>query len=110
MPAVLRMLAAELAHRRGRALAMLAGIAVATASFTVLTGASESSRLEARGDVAQHFRTAYDIPVRPPGAMATLGRREGLVQENFLTGSFGGITNEQVGEVRRAPGGQVAAP
>ena len=61
---MLRLIAAELRHRRGRALALLAGIAVATASFTVLTGASESSRLEVRGDVAHHFRTAYDVLVR----------------------------------------------
>src|SRR3954451_18250450 len=107
---MLRLIAAELRFRGGRALALLAGIAVATASFTVLTGASESSRLEVRGDVALHFRTAYDILVRPHGSMSTLERTEGLVQQNFLTGSFGGITNEQVGQVRRAPGVRVAAP
>jgi hypothetical protein len=58
---VLRLIVAELRHRRGRAIALLAGITVATASFTVLTGASESSRLEVRGNVAQHFRTAEAV-------------------------------------------------
>jgi putative ABC transport system permease protein len=107
---MLRLIAAELRHRRGRALALLAGIAVATASFTVLTGASESSRLEVRGDVAQHFRTAYDVLVRPRGSMSTLERSEGLVQQNFLAGSFGGITTDQLKTVRHAPGVEVAAP
>jgi len=107
---VLRLIAAELAHRRGRALALLAGIAVATASFTVLTGASESSRLEVRGNVAQHFRTAYDVLVRPQGSMSALERKEGLVQQNFLAGSFGGITMDQLKVVRHAPGVEVAAP
>ncbi|HEY6760755.1 MAG TPA: ABC transporter permease [Baekduia sp.] len=107
---MLRLIAAELRHRRGRALALLAGIAVATASFTVLTGASESSRLEVRGDVAHHFRTAYDVLVRPRGSMSTLERSEGLVQQNFLAGSFGGITMDQLKTVRHAPGVEVAAP
>jgi ABC-type lipoprotein release transport system permease subunit len=107
---MLRLIAAELRHRRGRALALLAGIAVATASFTVLTGASQSSKLEVRGQVAQHFRTAYDILVRPRNSAAPLERRRGLVQQNFLAGTFGGITDGQLRTVRHAPGVQVAAP
>ncbi|MCW2985599.1 MAG: transporter permease, partial [Conexibacter sp.] len=107
---MLGLIAAELHHRRGRALALLAGIAVATASFTVLTGASESSRLEIRGAVSQHFRTAYDVLVRPRGSMSALERTDGLVQQNFLAGTFGGITTDQLRAVRHAPGVEVAAP
>lgn len=107
---MLRLVAAELRHRRGRALALLAGIAVATAAFTVLTGASESSRLEVRGSVAQHFRGTYDLLVRPPKTVSALERRAGLVQRSFLAGTFGGITLGQLDEVRHAPGVAVAAP
>jgi putative ABC transport system permease protein len=107
---VLRLIAAELAHRRGRALALLAGIAVATASFTVLTGASESSRLEIRGNVAKHFRSSYDVLVRAPRSVQPLERTEGLVQQNFLSGSFGGITMDQYKKIRDVPGVEVAAP
>ncbi|HEY4094140.1 MAG TPA: ABC transporter permease, partial [Baekduia sp.] len=107
---MLRLIVAELRHRRGRALALLAGIAVATVSFTVLTGASESSRLEVTGNVGQHFRTAYDILVRPPGAVQGLERTKGLVQQNYLAGSFGGITMKQLRTVAKVPGVDVAAP
>jgi putative ABC transport system permease protein len=107
---MLRLIAAELRFRRGRALALLAGIAVATASFTVLTGASQSSKLEVRGQVARHFRTAYDVLVRPRGAPSQLERQRGLVQQNFLAGTFGGITLDQLRTIRHAPGVQVAAP
>jgi putative ABC transport system permease protein len=107
---VLRLIAAELRHRRGRALALLAGIAVATAAFTVLTGASESSRLDIRGNVAEHFRGTYDLLVRPPKTVSALERRAGLVQRSFLAGTFGGITLDQLRTVRRAPGVEVAAP
>jgi putative ABC transport system permease protein len=107
---MLRLIAAELRHRRGRALALLAGIAVATASFTVLTGASQSSRLEVRGQVARHFRGTYDILVRPKGSPTRLERTQGLVQQNFLAGTFGGITTDQLRTIRHAPGVQIAAP
>ncbi|WP_051222896.1 FtsX-like permease family protein [Conexibacter woesei] len=107
---MLRLIAAELRFRRGRALALLAGIAVATASFTVLTGASQSSKLEVRGQVARHFRTAYDVLVRPRGAPSALERQRGLVQQNFLAGTFGGITMDQLKTIRHAPGVQIAAP
>lgn len=107
---MLRLVAAELRHRRGRALALLAGIAVATAAFTVLTGASDSSRLEVRGAVAEHFRGTYDLLVRPPKTVSALERRAGLVQRSFLAGTFGGITLQQLSTVRHAPGVEVAAP
>ncbi|MCW2995911.1 MAG: transporter permease, partial [Conexibacter sp.] len=107
---MLRLVAAELRHRRGRALALLAGIAVATAAFTVLTGASDSSRLEVRGAVAEHFRGTYDLLVRPPKTVSALERRAGLVQRSFLAGTFGGITLGQLSTVRHAPGVEVAAP
>ncbi|MCW3004329.1 MAG: hypothetical protein JWQ20_3627, partial [Conexibacter sp.] len=107
---MLRLIVAELAHRRGRALALLAGIAVATASFTVLTGASESSSLEVRGTVAQHFRTNYDLLVRPQRTMTPMERGGGLVQQNFLAGIDGGITMDQWHAMRRTPGVDVAAP
>jgi hypothetical protein len=107
---VLRLIAAELRHRRGRAIALLAGIAVATASFTVLTGASESSRLELRGTVAQHFRMSYDLLVRPRGPLPELERHEGLVQRNFLAGIDGGITMDQWRTIGREPDVDVAAP
>jgi putative ABC transport system permease protein len=107
---MLRLIAAELRFRRGRALALLAGIAVATASFTVLTGASQSSKLEVKGQVARHFRLDYDILVRPRGAPSQLERRQGLVQQNFLAGTFGGISLDQLRTIRHAPGVQIAAP
>jgi putative ABC transport system permease protein len=107
---VLRLILAELSHRRGRALALVAGIAVATASFTVLTGASETTRLAVEGNVTEHFRTAYDVLVRPSQAAQPAERREALIQQNFISGTFGGITMDQLREVRRTAGVQVAAP
>lgn len=107
---MLRLIAGELRHRQGRALALLLGILVATTSFTVLTSASDSERLEVRGTVAARFRTAYDILVRPQRSATSLETSEGLVQRNFLSGIFGGITTADYRTVRRIPGVEVAAP
>ena len=60
-----RVAVAELTHRRSRTLALLLGILLATTSFTVLTGASRSQRLEVRGAVSRSFRTPYHVLVRP---------------------------------------------
>jgi hypothetical protein len=107
---VRRVVVGELLHRRGRALALLLGVLVATTSFTVLTGASSSQRLEVRGEVTRSFRTAYDVLVRPRGSRTELERRTGRVQPNFLSGLFGGISREQYRTIRRLPGIEVAAP
>jgi hypothetical protein len=105
-----RVVLGELAHRRSRALALLLGILVATTSFTVLTGTSDSQRLAVRGTVAAAFRGDYDILVRPRGSRGAVERRTGQVQPNFLSGIFGGISERQWRAIRRLPGVDVAAP
>jgi putative ABC transport system permease protein len=88
----------------------VAGVALATAAFTVLTGASRTSRLEVRGEVSRQFRTAYDVLVRPPGARLPLERRAGLIQSTAVSSAPGGISMAQLREVRDVPGVEVAAP
>jgi putative ABC transport system permease protein len=105
-----RVVLGELIHRRSRSLALLLGILVAATSFTVLTGASESQRLEVRGTVAKAFRGDYDILVRPRGARTAHERQAGELQPNFLSGLFGGISLAQWRTVRALPGVEVAAP
>jgi putative ABC transport system permease protein len=100
----------QLRFRRTRALALLAGMLVAVTAFTVLTAASRTSQLRTVGAVTAHFRSAYDILVRPRGARTELESRTGTVQPNFLSGIYGGITMAQYHEIQRIPGVQVAAP
>jgi putative ABC transport system permease protein len=107
---VLRVAASEFIHRRARTLALLLGILVATTSFTVLTGTSESQRLEVRGTVARNFRGDYDVLVRPRGARTAPERRVGDVQPGFASGQFGGIHLAQWRAIERIPGIEVGAP
>lgn len=89
---------------------MVAAIVVASVSFSLLTSAVATSRLQVQGTVEANFRPAYDILVRPPGSKSGLERSDRLVRENFLSGIFGGITMDQYHQIADIPGVQVAAP
>lgn len=86
------------------------GIAAAAAGFTVLTAGVQQSRLQVVGTVEQNSRSAYDILVRPKGGRSGEEKSSDLVRGDFLAGSFGGISPEQLAAVRALPGVQVAAP
>ena len=105
-----RVVLGQLLHRRSRTLALLAGILVATTSFTVLTATSRTQRLDVRGTVARSFRGDYDVLVRPRGSRSPYERRTGQVQPNFLSGQFGGISRAQWRKIEQLPGVEVAAP
>ena len=105
-----RLIIAQIAARPGRTLALVVGVVVATASFTVLTGAAQTGRLRVRGTVANSFRTSYDILVRPRGTRSSVERAEGLVRPGALSGIRGGITLAQWRRIRDLPGIAVAAP
>jgi ABC-type lipoprotein release transport system permease subunit len=107
---VRRLTWSQLRFGPARALALLAGMLVAVTAFTVLTAASRTSQLRTIGTVTAHFRTAYDILVRPQGSKTELESRTGTVQPNFLSGIYGGITMAQYREIQQIPGVQVAAP
>jgi putative ABC transport system permease protein len=57
----------QVRFRTGRALALLAGMLVATTAFTVLTAAARTAQIRTIGTVNSHFQPAYDILVRPAG-------------------------------------------
>ncbi len=100
----------QVRFRAGRALALLAGMLVATTAFTVLTAAARTAQLRTIGTVSTHFRPAYDILVRPRGARSALESATGTVQPDFLSGIYGGITMAQYHQIQRISGVQVAAP
>jgi putative ABC transport system permease protein len=107
---VLGFIGAQLLRRRGRVLALLLGMVIATTGFTVLTGSTATSRLTVQGEVNAHFRGAYDVLVRPTGSRTELESRRGLLRPNFLTSRFGGITVEQWRRIEQISGVDVAAP
>lgn len=100
----------QLRLRAARAIALLAGLLLATTAFTVLTAASRTAQARTTGTVSAHFVPAYDILVRPAGARTGLENHTDTVQPNFLGGIYGGITVEQWRQIQNIPGVDVAAP
>ncbi len=96
--------------RPARTLALIAGLLVAAAAFTVLTAASRTAQLRTTGTVSANFRPAYGILVRPRGARTAQENRTGTVQPDFLSGIYGGITMAQYHQIQHIPGIHVAAP
>ncbi|MGW0795422.1 hypothetical protein [Streptomyces sp. NPDC002692] len=100
----------QLRRRRGRALALAAGILVAATSFTLLTATVSTSKATTVGEVRRNARSAYDVLVRPPGSQTAVEEQSGRVAPNFLSGTFGGITMDQYRHIRDMTGVDVAAP
>jgi putative ABC transport system permease protein len=100
----------QVRFRAGRALALLAGMLVATTAFTVLTAAARAAQVRTIGAVNAHFQPSYDILVRPAGARSRLEEATGTVQPGFLSGIYGGITMAQWRQIEQIAGVQVAAP
>ncbi|MEU4379625.1 FtsX-like permease family protein [Micromonospora echinofusca] len=100
----------QLRGRAGRSVALLLGVLVATTGFVVLTGATTTSRLDVTGAVERNTEAAYDILVRPQGTRTPLEAERRLVQPNYLSGLFGGITTTQYEQVKAVTGVDVAAP
>jgi putative ABC transport system permease protein len=101
---------AQLRARRGRAIALGAGILIAAVCFGLLSSETASSKLQVTATVKQNFRSAYDILVRPRDAETAFEREHHVVDDGFQSGLFGGITMKQLDEVKSMPGVSVAAP
>jgi len=100
----------QVRFRPARTLALIAGVLVAAAAFTVLTAASRTAQVRTLGTVSANYRAAYDILVRPKGARTAVESRTGTVQPDFLSGIYGGISMAQYHQIQRIPGVKVAAP
>lgn len=107
---MIAMILSQLRRRRSRALALASGILVAATGFTLLTSTVTTSQARTTGLVEDSSRSAYDILVRPPGTGTAVEREQGLVEANFLSGIFGGITLGQYERIKNLAGVETAAP
>lgn len=101
---------ARLRHQWGRSAAVVLSLALAVTAFVVLTSTTRESRLVTVRTVNGNYRSAYDILVRPNNSQTELERSAALVRPNYLSGIFGGITWQQLRQIRQIPGTSVVAP
>lgn len=107
---MLRFVWGQLVNRPSRPAVLALTVLVAAASFVLLTATGQTTEARVEGSVESNYRTAYDILVRPKGAITPIERDQGLVRNNYLSGLFGGITLKQWREIKAIPGVDIAAP
>ncbi|HYN97309.1 MAG TPA: FtsX-like permease family protein [Pilimelia sp.] len=104
------MVLAQVRFRARRSAALFVAVLLATLGFTVLSGSTETARLQVLGAVDEGFRPTYDILVRPAGSRSGLESSKGLVMPGFLAGTYGGITEDAWRRIAAVPDVEVAAP
>ena len=82
-------------------------ICIGSLSFIILI---ETAQNKATVQVAQHWRGAYDLLVRPASSKTVLEEKTKLVEENYLGTPHGGISLEQYEKIKSIPGIEAAAP
>ena len=107
---MLRFVWGQLVNRPSRPAVLALTVLVAAASFVLLTATGQTTEARVQGSVESNYRTAYDILVRPKGAITPIEQTQGLVRNNYLSGLFGGITMKQWRKIKAIPGVDVAAP
>jgi putative ABC transport system permease protein len=100
----------ELMSRRTATLLAGAGLLTATLGFMVLASTSQTAEAILKGDLNRAWVAPYDLLIRPPDSQTPLESSQGLVRPNFLSSGNGGISLQQLSEIRQIPGVDVAAP
>lgn len=106
----LTIILSHLRHQIGRSVAMGAGVLAAVVAFVILTGSVQTAQLTTKSTINANFRSSYDILVRPKGSQTPLESTAGVVRPNYLSGIYGGITIDQLRQIKAISGISVAAP
>ncbi|AOZ71931.1 hypothetical protein BK816_00360 [Boudabousia tangfeifanii] len=97
-------------HDWRRLLAVFVAVFLAVPSFLLLTSSVNKNRLEVGETIQQNWRGSFDLLLRPTGSRTDLETQQNLVTPNFLNHIYGGITMEQLSQVRSLGLVEVAAP
>jgi putative ABC transport system permease protein len=106
---VIRLVWSGVRFARGRAVALIAGMLVASVAFSLLTASVDVNAARIQGDVGANWRGAYDLLVLPAKSVQT-GAQKHVVQVNYLSAATGGITMSQYAQIEHMAGVGVAAP
>lgn len=96
--------------RNTRNLVLLAGLLALSSGLSTYVSASQNARVSAGAAIDQHWRGAYDLLVRPSGAVQKTEREYGLVESNYLSVGESGISVEQWKQIQAMPDIEIAAP
>jgi len=71
---------------------------------------AQESKLAAKMTIEEYGRGTYDILVRPGGTRTDIEKQLGVVEENYVGDSSGGISLEEWEKIKQHPDIEIAAP
>ncbi|WP_158661049.1 ABC transporter permease [Bacillus kwashiorkori] len=71
---------------------------------------SQESKLSVEMTIEEYGRGSYDILVRPSESRTNIEKELGVVEENYIGDSFGGISLAEWSEIKANPDIEIAAP
>ncbi|MBM7568116.1 hypothetical protein [Paenibacillus sacheonensis] len=96
-------------RHKERFILLLLGVFIISGGLSFLYGLSESNKGTVMDTLQNKWKVSYDIAVRPPGT--SFGdEAAGLMEPNFQDGITGGISMEQLRQIKQIPGVSIAAP
>jgi putative ABC transport system permease protein len=107
---VVRLAVAQLRFRPGRSVALLLVLVTTVACFALVGSSAKTEQASVQGTLQATSRAAYDLLVRPAGAVTEAERRGNLVSSTAMSGIDGGITLQQWHQIEQIPGVYAAAP
>ncbi|MGE7835258.1 hypothetical protein [Viridibacillus arvi] len=71
---------------------------------------TKETKLAVENSIAEHGRGTYDILIRPTSSRSNVEKKVGMVEENYIGDSQGGISIKEWEKIKQNPAVEVAAP
>lgn len=71
---------------------------------------TKETKLAVENSIAEHGRGTYDILIRPSSSRSNVEKKLGMVEENYIGDSKGGISIKEWEKIKQNPSIEVAAP
>ncbi|HBJ01294.1 MAG TPA: hypothetical protein DDY89_11530, partial [Lysinibacillus sp.] len=71
---------------------------------------TKETKLAVENSIAEHGRGTYDILIRPSSSRSNIEKKVGMVEENYIGDSKGGISLKEWEKIKQNPSIEVAAP
>ncbi len=104
------MILKSLIKRKERFALTLIGIILVSSGFSIFVTLTENVFIQTHKSLEESWRYPYDILVRPKNSLTFIEKEHNLVQPNFLSNIYGGITIEQWEKIKDIKEIDVAAP
>jgi hypothetical protein len=100
----------SLLKKESTTILLFLGVLTVSLGVILVAAGSQTIVVSVDRDLADYWRTSYDILVRPTGSRSFIEEKFGMVQTNHLAGIWGGISLEQYESIKGITDVEVAAP